>query len=203
VFCEKPMAATMQEARDLVRLAEETGRTFAVMQNRRFSSNIRAFKSLLEDGTIGRIGQINADFYIGAHFGGFRETMDSPLLLDMAVHTFDEARYLSGADPLSVYCHEFNPPGSWFAGHASAVCIFEMSDGSIFTYRGSWCSEGVHTSWDAEWRINGQSGTAIWNGEDLPYAEVVAPGDHAGQLVYPSIRVEAPNRWSGRYGHEG
>ena len=37
--------------------------------------------------------------------------MDSPLVLDMAIHTFDQARFITGANPISVYCHEFNPPG--------------------------------------------------------------------------------------------
>ena len=40
--------------------------------------------------------------------------MESPLLLDMAIHTFDQARFITGADALSVYCHEFNPAGSWY-----------------------------------------------------------------------------------------
>ena len=30
------------------------------------------------------------------HFGGFREEMDNVLLLDMAIHTFDAARFVSG-----------------------------------------------------------------------------------------------------------
>ena len=61
-----------------------------------------------------------ADFFIGAHFGGFRDEMAHVLLLDMAIHTFDQARKILGADPVSVYCHEFNPAGSWYAGASSA-----------------------------------------------------------------------------------
>lgn len=56
-----------------------------------------------------------------AHFGGFRDKMPSPLILDMAIHHFDLARYMSGADPVAVYAKEFNPAGSWYKGDVSAT----------------------------------------------------------------------------------
>jgi predicted dehydrogenase len=190
VFGEKPLAETMSDCNEIVRMAHETGRTHAVMQNRRFDPRIRAFQGLIAEGTIGKIGFVGADFFIGAHFGGFRDAMESPLLLDMAIHTFDQARYISGANPVSVYCHEFNPPGSWYAGNAMAICIYEMSDGSVFNYRGSWCAEGVPTSWEASWRVTGEHGTAIWDGAGNPYAEIVAAGDQSGKFHRDYVRVE-------------
>jgi predicted dehydrogenase len=132
VFSEKPMASTMAEAWDMVKQADQYGKSYFVMQNRRYDPNIRAYQNLIQSGAIGTPGYIGADFFIGAHFDGFRAIMDSPLVLDMAIHTFDQARFLIGAAPVSVYCHEFNPPGSWYQGNAAAICIFEMSDGSVF-----------------------------------------------------------------------
>ncbi|MNJ47989.1 hypothetical protein D3C77_431680 [compost metagenome] len=151
---------------------------------------------------------INADFFLGPHFGGFRDMMESPLILDMAIHTFDQARFVIGADPVSVYCHEFNPPGSWYKGNASAVCIYEMSDGSVFSYRGSWCAEGASTSWEADWRIIGEKGTAIWDGIQAPYAEVLASelaADETAEkkFIRDTVRVEAAMGWNGKPGHEG
>jgi len=202
VFGEKPMAAAMEEARDLIRAAEGAGRSHAVMQNRRYNEGIRALRGLIGSGTIGRVGYVGADFFLGPHFGGFRDAMDSPLILDMAIHTFDQARFITGADPVSVYCHEFNPPGSWYAGNASAVCLFEMSDGSVFCYRGSWCAEGAPTSWESTWRITGERGTAMWDGEHAPYAEV-ADADQEGKFLRECKRVEASLDWKGRAGHAG
>jgi predicted dehydrogenase len=173
VMGEKPLAASPQEAIEMVEAAKMSGRFYAVMQNRRYNRQIRSLRKIIEEGHIGEVGFINADFFLGPHFGGFREAMESPLLLDMAIHTFDQARFICGVDPVSVYCHEFNPRGSWYSGNAAAICIFEMSNGSVFCYRGSWCSEGAPTSWEAEWRICGSSGTAIWNGTANPYCEKV------------------------------
>ncbi|MCT1399112.1 Gfo/Idh/MocA family oxidoreductase [Paenibacillus sp. p3-SID867] len=203
VFSEKPLAESMTECLDIVKLAESVGRTHAVMQNRRFDPRIRAFKDLIDSGAIGKPGFIGADFFLGAHFGGFRDLMDSPLLLDMAIHTFDQARMISGANPVSVYCQEFNPPGSWYAGNAMAICIYEMSDGSVFNYRGSWCAEGAQTSWEAAWRVTGEKGTAIWDGHDEIYAEFVAEGDQSGNFIRKYERTEGTLPVMEKTGHHG
>jgi predicted dehydrogenase len=172
---EKPMAASYEDAQAVLAAAQAHERFYAIMQNRRFNSHIRGFREIIKQGHIGTTGLVSADFFLGPHFGGFRDAMASPLILDMAIHTFDQARFISGADPISVYCHEFNPQGSWYAGNAAAICIFEMSDGSVFNYRGSWCAEGAPTSWESEWRITGTRGTAIWDGTNSPYYEVIKP----------------------------
>ncbi len=190
VFSEKPLAETLGQCNEIVAIAERTGRSHAVMQNRRYDPRIRALRKQIESGTIGRIGYVGASFFLAPHFGGFRDAMDSPLLLDMAIHTFDQARFISGADPVTVYCQEFNPPGSWYAGNAAAVCIFEMSDGSVFSYQGSWCAEGAPTSWEASWRIHGEKGAIIWDGLGMPYAEVVDTKDAAGKFINDYVRVE-------------
>jgi predicted dehydrogenase len=99
------------------------------------------------------------------------------LLLDMAIHTFDAARLITGADPTSVYCHEWNPAGSWYDHDASAVAVFEMQDadqnGIVYTYRGSWCSEGLNTTWECDWRIIGETGSVTWDGAEHFEAQVV------------------------------
>ena len=100
--------------------------------------------------------------------------MPSPLILDMAIHHFDLARYMSGADPVAVYAQEFNPKGSWYKGDVAASCIFEMTDGVVFTYRGRWCAEGCHTSWNGDWRFIGDKGTLLYEHDQDPKAVVVA-----------------------------
>ncbi len=176
VLGEKPMATTMDDARAMVAASERAGLLYMVSQSRRYDPRLWAFRRLIVEQT-GTPGILNSDFYIGAHFGGFRDAMNSPLLLDMAIHTFDAARFLSGTDPVSVYCEEFNPAWSWYKGAACATALFEMTGSLRYTYRGSWCAEGRPTSWEGEWRAVGPQGTAVWDGSSVPAAEVVvAPG---------------------------
>jgi predicted dehydrogenase len=174
VLSEKPMASSLEAARDLVALAAETGRVHAVIQNRRFIPAVRRIRRMVEEGTLGEITSLNCDFFVGAHFGGFREQMNNVLLLDMAIHTFDAARFMAGTAPLAVYCHETNPRGSWYAHGAAASAIFEFADDAVFNYRGSWSAEGANTSWESSWRITGTKGTLLWDGHDKIEAKVVA-----------------------------
>lgn len=173
VLSEKPMAPSLDEARKLVRCAAQAGLVHAIVQNRRYVSGVRRIRQTIEAGILGELTAIHADFFIGAHFGGFREAMRHPLLLDMAIHTFDAARFMTGERPLAVYCLETNPSGSWFADGAAANAIFEMSRGVVFTYRGSWVAEGARTSWESTWRVIGTRGTLTWDGADRLEAEVV------------------------------
>jgi predicted dehydrogenase len=166
VLSEKPMASSLDDGRKVIELAHKAGRVHAVVQNRRYISGIRRLKAFVDSGAIGTLTGIHCDFFIGAHFGGFREDMENVLLLDMAIHTFDAARFVSGKVPEAVYCHETNPDGSWYRHGASAFAIFEMADKVTFTYRGSWCAEGANTSWESQWRITGSKGTLLWDGAE-------------------------------------
>jgi predicted dehydrogenase len=203
VIGEKPMAASMQDAVEMKNFVNQHKKNYIVMQNRRYNKQIREARGMIEQDVIGQPGFMKADFFLGPHFGGFREAMDNPLILDMAIHTFDQARFLLGANPVSVYCHEFNPPYSWYKGNASAVCIFEMSDGTVFSYNGSWSAEGAPTSWESAWRIVGSKGTLIWDGTNSPYAEVVPVEPAQGGLMNKHIQVHPSAVWEGREGHEG
>ena len=173
VIGEKPMAASMSQARKMVKASEESGKLYMVSQSRRYEPRHKGLQAELSSGRIGGLTTVNCDFYIGAHFGGFRDEMESPLILDMSIHHFDLARMMTGATPLSVYAQEFNPAGSWYKGDVAANCIFEMSNGIIFAYRGSWCAEGMHTSWHGDWRFIGEKGTICYEREQVPRGEVV------------------------------
>lgn len=177
VIGEKPMASTLPQARRMVRAAEAAGRLYMVSQSRRYEPRHCGLKAELDGGRIGSLTTVNCDFFIGCHFGGFRDLMESPLILDMAIHHFDLARMMTGATPLAVYAHEFNPAGSWYKGDASAACVFEMSNGLVFTYRGSWCSEGMATSWHGDWRFIGTEGSICYEHDKPPRGERVAGGE--------------------------
>jgi len=199
VMGEKPLSDSMEQAREMVEAARRAGRIYAVMQNRRYLPTAPTLVKFLRDGTIGELTTVNVDFYIGAHFGGFRDEMDHPLLVDMAIHTFDQARQITGADPVSAYCREFNPKGSWYKGDVSAMCIFEMTDGIMVNYRGSWCSEGYNTPWAGVWRIIGTKGTCQW-AEDQPRAEVVVGEEGFSREKKEVLAEEVPLEF---IGHEG
>ena len=200
VLGEKPMAVTREEALNEIKTADACGKSYAVMQNRIYMPGMRALRKTIDEKLIGRLGFISSDFFIGAHFGGFRDLMDNVLILDMAIHTFYQARFIAGSNPVSVYCHEFNPAGSWYKGAASAVAIFEFENGAIYNYRGSWCAEGHNTSWECDWRLCGEFGSIKWDGANAPVAQINKPG--ATGFVRPCDEHILP-QIACKQGHEG
>ncbi|HUW99573.1 MAG TPA: Gfo/Idh/MocA family oxidoreductase [Phycisphaerae bacterium] len=174
VIGEKPMASSMAEARRMVRTSEAAGRLYMVSQSRRWDAKHDALRRTVAAGRLGTLTTVHCDFFVGAHFGGFRDKMESPLVLDMAIHHFDMARMVSGCDPVAVYCEEFNPAGSWYKGDSSANAVFQMTDGVRFAYRGSWCAEGCDTSWNGNWRFIGTQGTILYENDCAPTGELVA-----------------------------
>ena len=205
VLVEKPLALTVAAGKDLSQAAARAGKTLAVIQNRRYLPGAVAVRQALATGVIGKVNALYADFFLGPHFGGFREEMRHVLLHDMAIHTFDQCRYLAGLDAERVTCHESNSSGSWFSHGASATALFEMSGGIPFSYRGSWCARGFPTAWAGTWRIVGERGTLLWDGEDRIEAERIdgtwdgkAFFEPVEKLSFPPAAMEP-----GRRGHAG
>lgn len=189
VLGEKPLSDTMATAHEMVAAARASGKTYAVMQNRRFDANILRLREFLDSGVIGDVTTVESGFYIAAHFQGFRLQMEHVLLLDMAIHTFDAARLITRTDPQAVYCHEWNPPNAWMAHGGSAIAIFEMSDNIVYTYRGSWCGEGMETPWEAEWRIIGTKGTVLWDGATELRAQIFSGRTEGVRSVLTDVTI--------------
>jgi predicted dehydrogenase len=169
VLCEKPVAHTTSAALSLVAAAEVSGRLLMVSQSRRYWRNLDALRDQVA--RLGRLGLVECSFFNAPHFGGFREQMPFPLLVDMAIHHFDLARDLIGSEPAWITCESFNPAWSWYAGDAAADVHAEFADRTRFVFAGSWCSPGLETSWNGSWRISGADGTALWDGDHVPVAQ--------------------------------
>lgn len=190
VLTEKPLAASMDDAKAILKAAKAQGRIHAVVQNRRYLANIRRIRRFLDSNALGKPTSIHCDFFLAPHFGGFREEMDHVLLLDMAIHTFDAARYLVNATPQSVFCVEWEPTTSWYKNGSSAAALFKLEGGVVFNYRGSWCADGMKTSWESSWRIVCENGTLIWDGFDDLRAER-ATSKRDGIFAIPEL-IEIP-----------
>jgi predicted dehydrogenase len=191
LLTEKPLADTREHALEILEAARKAGRIHAVVQNRRYVANVRRIRRFLDSGAIGAPTSVHCDFFVAPHFGGFREEMRHVLLLDMAIHTFDAARHMINGEPRAVYCREWEPKNSWYRQGSSALALFEMADGAFFTYRGSWCAEGLRTSWESAWRIVGERGSLIWDGYDDVRAEI-SSGVREGILDKPEPVVVPP-----------
>jgi predicted dehydrogenase len=171
VLCEKPAADTLSAALSMVAAAEVSNRLLMISQSRRYWRGLTALRGQVA--RLGRVGFVECSFFRGPLFGGFRSTMPHPLLGDMAIHHFDLARDLVASDPLWITSESFNPRWSWYGGDAAAHAFAAFANGARFAYTGSWCSRGLETSWNGSWRISGEAGTAVWDGDHQPVAQTV------------------------------
>jgi predicted dehydrogenase len=158
VLCEKPLAGTLADARAIVDKANATGVLCSITQNYRYSPVAQTVKSVLDSGKLGAIGAIDVAFYKGPHFGGFREEMPHPLIIDMSIHHFDMMRFFLDSNPSQIIARTWNPSWSWYNGDASASVNIQFQNGVPVTYTGSWCSQGLETPWNAHWRFDCANG---------------------------------------------
>lgn len=166
VLGEKPVTETLPEAISLLAHAELTGVPFMVSQSRRFFRQVRQLRSFVA--AHGPTVMTSAFFSLFTEMKGFRRTQDHPLLRDMGIHAFDTARYILDADPVAVTARGTRPEWSVYHHDATVSATFEMSDGSLFAYHGTWNARGLPTWWNSEWRIGAQHGSATWDGTGAP-----------------------------------
>lgn len=161
VLCEKPLADNLSDAKEMVELAERKGKILMVSQNYRFSRLARTVKQAVQN--LEGLSYVEISFHKAPRFGGFREKMPYPLLIDMSIHHFDLLRFLTSSDPKRISAFSWRPPWSWFEGDPCLMVFVEMEEDIKAGYFGSWVSAGAETPWDGNWRIQGYETAILWN----------------------------------------
>lgn len=100
VVVDKPFTLNMQEARELIALAEEKGQLLSVFHNRRWDSDYLGVRQAIEQGLVGRVVQFES------HIDRFRPQVrvrwreqnvpGSGLWFDLGPHLIDQALQLFG-----------------------------------------------------------------------------------------------------------
>lgn len=98
VLVEKPIAATVEEARTLIDAASVNGVTLAVGHIERFNPAVMELKRLLDGGALGRTYMVHSRRL--SPFPG--RIMDVGVSADLATHEVDMMRYLTGAEVVHV-----------------------------------------------------------------------------------------------------
>jgi len=101
VVVDKPFAASVKEADELIALAESRGRSLSVFQNRRWDNDFLTVRKCIAEESLGRV------YHYEAHFdrfrpllkGGWREepAKGAGLLYDLGSHLIDQALQLFGS----------------------------------------------------------------------------------------------------------
>lgn len=157
-FCEKPVAATLDETIELTRLAEASQTPVHVGFQRRFDTGYRNAKAAVESGELGFIHTIRAAThdqspphaeYIPTSGGIFR---------DCNVHDFDILRFVSGREVATVYATGANKGADFFAEAGdvdTAAAVLTLDDGTLVIVSSTRYNGGGH---DVRMEIHGERG---------------------------------------------
>jgi UDP-N-acetylglucosamine 3-dehydrogenase len=99
VIVEKPIAATRDEATQMIEAAEAAGRMLTVGHIERFNPAIRELRRRLVANELGRVFQVHA-----TRLGPFPARIrDVGVVVDLAPHDLDIMRYLVGSEPVRIF----------------------------------------------------------------------------------------------------
>ncbi len=156
VLCEKPLADTYENAVKMGAVIEETDGFVMISQNYRYHPLFRKAGEILQSNVLGKIYRIHCHFchYHPDASSYYHGKLEHPLLADVSIHHLDVARYLTGQEPLRVWCKEESAEYCWYGDRpASAGIITEMTGNIIFRYEGTLASPVSTTDWNADWEI--------------------------------------------------
>ncbi|UQX89488.1 Gfo/Idh/MocA family oxidoreductase [Jatrophihabitans telluris] len=196
VVVDKPVAATVADARELVDVAEETGAILATFQSRRFDSDFTTVRQVLRSGELGEVYRFESRYerWRPDLRENWRESGDPAeaggLLYDLGAHLIDQFIALFGV-PDTVYA-ELSARRS-----GSAVdddVLLNLKAGGI---SGQLWMSAVAADAGPRFRILGSAGAFVKHGMD-PQEDALLAGLRPGQ-VGESWGIEPETSW-GRIG---
>lgn len=111
VVCEKPVAMSVSELDEILRVREECGVLFSVHQNRRWDVDFLAIKSLIDSGEIGKVLNIESRVHGSRGIPSdwrCHKPEGGGMILDWGVHLIDQMLQLIPEKITSVYCEVTN-----------------------------------------------------------------------------------------------
>lgn len=190
VLCEKPLAATLPEADNMVSAAEKAGVTLMVAENEVFSPLYRRVRDMVADGAIGRpaLVQMTRGCFLEESFKKERpwfldeQAAAGGMMMSGGVHDFEKLRMILG-EVTSVFARRAPQRFVDMQGDDTSVAMLRFASGAVglmvqsFLMKNALTKSGVeeHTL-----RIEGGNGS------------IRASGTNGGRIVLFRDSVDDP-----------
>lgn len=173
IFCDKPLTLCANDARSMLRAVEEAGVKHAYGSSARYSPTIRHARTLIEDGLIGRVREIESilriEFPPTAPFCWIHDlSLGGGLLNNLFTHVVGQVLYLSG--------------GRITAATGEARCLFgKVPVGDIIHRFSDLFSTSVEVNETTQWReADADSGYSVNTRIQGPAGNHISALFHAG-----------------------
>ena len=185
VFCEKPVAPDIPAAARIIRAARSAGVKLQIGFNRRFDHNFAALRVTVQERRIGDVEMLRVTSRDPGPPGIDYIKRSGGLFMDMMIHDFDMARFLSGDEITQVFARGTSlvDPEIGRAGDIdTAIVTFDLAGGAIGFIENS---RRAAYGYDQRAEILCAGGSAA-TANDTPSSLVVSDGTgvHAEKPLY-------------------
>ena len=186
-FCEKPVAATLDETMDLAKLVTTATAPVHVGFQRRFDRGYQRARQAVVDGELGFLHSIRAQTHDQSPPHAAYIPTSGGLFRDCSIHDFDIIRFVTGREVASVYATGANKGAAFFseAGDVdTAAAVLTLDDGTLVSLSATRYNGAGH---DVRMEVLGSEGTIGVGYDDSLAVTSAEPG-----ATYPS----GPRHWS-------
>lgn len=168
VLCEKPMALSMEECREMINVANETGKLLMVGQIGRYNYHYNAAVEMINNGEIGELFFVESEYAhdysaIGGA-GGWRVTPERHAIIGGGCHAVDLLRRIAG-NPEEVFAYANRKVLTDWPVDDCTVAVMKFPNNVIGKVM---CSIGCKRRYTMRTVLYGSEGTLIVDSK-LPY----------------------------------
>ena len=216
IFCEKPVDHSLEKIDAALAAVKKAGVKCQIGFNRRFDPNFKKVRQMVNEGKVGEVQILRITSRDPAPPPVSYVKVSGGMFLDMTIHDFDMARYLSGSEVVEVFAAGavMVDPGIGEAGDIdTAVITLKFANGAIGTIdmtkewkysvpRGWWLSRitlpiqactAVKTAYILR-SLYISSSKDTWIRSLQNYLTLLMPFDTINR--HPSLHWMAANQWS-------
>jgi predicted dehydrogenase len=149
VYTEKPIASTLEEGLEIAALEKKYGITVTVGHSARLMAGLRAIRTVIESGELGRVAFIEANFSNNRGleltpkvWRWYKDKAPGGPLSQLAIHQFDVLHYLGGEIvEASAIASKLSPVGAEVDDQS--MTLLKFADGKVGYVGSCWTSPGI------------------------------------------------------------
>lgn len=167
IFCEKPLARKLEDAKEALALLKDYPKLFTVGFVRRYMAKSLKLKQLLQEGLIGKIRFCNVELPFGAYrrmYGDWFTDFDKSggVIIDMLAHHVDLANWFFG-EAESVYAASMLLDKTQELPSDYVASVIKFKNGIICNLMCAWQRFGRSNE---QMEIYGEKGALVMDGTD-------------------------------------
>ncbi|MFP8952083.1 D-xylose 1-dehydrogenase Gfo6 [Natrialbaceae archaeon A-arb3/5] len=192
VICEKPLEASVSEAREIVDACDDAGVTLMTAYRLQTEPTVRRTRELVRDDIIGEVVQVHGAFSnpLLAHAGPDTWRLDPDLagggaLVDLGVYPLNTTRFLLDTDPTGIYATTHSSGEPFEAVDEHIAFQLDFDSGATAS-----CTASLDAHANSRLELVGTDGTISISspfGGVVPHEMVVESGDMRMEYTGPPV----------------